>query len=209
MTVRPGDLISADEDGILILPRDLKPGEKRPVVVCQHGLEGRPQAVDLNRISAPPDQPGTPPFRRALREEVMRDDGLGGYCAGVYRQIAARRHHLPDSAHHALDLMAREDWLQSYTDLEGIADVLALWGMDGWLTPPLAPVVAASAVVSGRALTVQVAHDTSGPGLSPIAVMALLSPAGKRAWIAGQQLSRVCLTQMLTVTSACAACWMA
>ena len=54
-----------------------------------------------------------------------RDDGLGGYCAGVYRQIAARRHHLPDSAHHALDLMAREDWLQSYTDLEGIADVLA------------------------------------------------------------------------------------
>ncbi len=31
--------------GILLLPRDLKPGEKRPVVVCQHGLEGRPQDV--------------------------------------------------------------------------------------------------------------------------------------------------------------------
>ncbi len=29
--------------GILLLPNDLKPGEKRPVVVCQHGLEGRPQ----------------------------------------------------------------------------------------------------------------------------------------------------------------------
>jgi dienelactone hydrolase len=28
--------------GILLLPKDLKPGEKRPVVVCQHGLEGRP-----------------------------------------------------------------------------------------------------------------------------------------------------------------------
>lgn len=28
--------------GILLLPRDLKPGEKRPVVVCQHGLEGVP-----------------------------------------------------------------------------------------------------------------------------------------------------------------------
>ena len=26
--------------GILLLPKDLKPGEKRPVVVCQHGLEG-------------------------------------------------------------------------------------------------------------------------------------------------------------------------
>jgi hypothetical protein len=31
--------------GILLLPKDLKEGEKRPVVVCQHGLEGRPQDV--------------------------------------------------------------------------------------------------------------------------------------------------------------------
>ena len=54
-----------------------------------------------------------------------RADELGGYCAGVYRQIADRRHHLPASAHHALELMAREDWLQSYGGLEGIADVLA------------------------------------------------------------------------------------
>ena len=29
--------------GILLVPKDLKPGEKRPVVVCQHGLEGRPE----------------------------------------------------------------------------------------------------------------------------------------------------------------------
>ena len=54
-----------------------------------------------------------------------RADELGGYCALVYRQIADRRHHLPASAHHALELMAREDWLQSYGGLEGIADVLA------------------------------------------------------------------------------------
>ncbi|MBM4035996.1 MAG: hypothetical protein FJ291_30045 [Planctomycetes bacterium] len=31
--------------GILLLPKDLKPDERRPVVVCQHGLEGRPQDV--------------------------------------------------------------------------------------------------------------------------------------------------------------------
>ena len=31
--------------GILLLPRDLKPNEQRPVVVCQHGLEGRPQNI--------------------------------------------------------------------------------------------------------------------------------------------------------------------
>ncbi len=29
--------------GLLIVPKGLKPGEKRPVVVCQHGLEGRPE----------------------------------------------------------------------------------------------------------------------------------------------------------------------
>jgi hypothetical protein len=29
--------------GYLLLPKDLKPGEKRPVVVCQHGLEGLPE----------------------------------------------------------------------------------------------------------------------------------------------------------------------
>ena len=31
--------------GILLLPKDIKPGERRPVVVCQHGLEGRPTEV--------------------------------------------------------------------------------------------------------------------------------------------------------------------
>jgi len=35
--------------GILLVPKDVKPGEKRPVVVCQHGLEGRPRdAADPN-----------------------------------------------------------------------------------------------------------------------------------------------------------------
>ena len=31
--------------GILLVPKDLKEGERRPVVVCQHGLEGRPQDI--------------------------------------------------------------------------------------------------------------------------------------------------------------------
>jgi dienelactone hydrolase len=31
--------------GILLLPKDLKPGEKRPLIVCQHGLEGTPRAT--------------------------------------------------------------------------------------------------------------------------------------------------------------------
>ena len=35
--------------GILLLPKGMKPGEKRPVVVCQHGLEG----VPMDTISGP------------------------------------------------------------------------------------------------------------------------------------------------------------
>jgi dienelactone hydrolase len=31
--------------GLLTLPKGIKEGEKRPVVVCQHGLEGRPQST--------------------------------------------------------------------------------------------------------------------------------------------------------------------
>ena len=31
--------------GILLVPKDMRPGEKRPVVVCQHGLEGRASDV--------------------------------------------------------------------------------------------------------------------------------------------------------------------
>jgi hypothetical protein len=31
--------------GILLMPKGIKPGERRPVVVCQHGLEGRPTDV--------------------------------------------------------------------------------------------------------------------------------------------------------------------
>jgi hypothetical protein len=33
-------------------------------------LVGRPQAIDLNRISAPPDRPGEPPYRPALRDDI-------------------------------------------------------------------------------------------------------------------------------------------
>ncbi len=31
--------------GILLLPKDITPGERRPVVVCQYGLEGSSQAT--------------------------------------------------------------------------------------------------------------------------------------------------------------------
>ena len=36
--------------GILLLPKDLKPGERRPVVVCQHGLEGEPKVTIESKV---------------------------------------------------------------------------------------------------------------------------------------------------------------
>jgi dienelactone hydrolase len=38
--------------GVLLLPKNIKPGEKRPVVVCQHGLEGRPEHVIAGDVAA-------------------------------------------------------------------------------------------------------------------------------------------------------------
>ncbi len=38
--------------GVLVVPKDLKPGEKRPVVVCQHGRNGVPRdTIDAHRTA--------------------------------------------------------------------------------------------------------------------------------------------------------------
>jgi hypothetical protein len=39
--------------GILLVPKDIQRGELRPVVVCQHGLEGRPQEIADPGIDSP------------------------------------------------------------------------------------------------------------------------------------------------------------
>jgi acyl carrier protein phosphodiesterase len=49
---------------------------------------------------------------------------LHDYCANVYGMIEARMDELPPDAHHALRLMASQDWLSSYATMDGIADVM-------------------------------------------------------------------------------------
>jgi dienelactone hydrolase len=39
--------------GILLVPKGIKEGERRPVVVCQHGLEGRPRDVADPKVNNP------------------------------------------------------------------------------------------------------------------------------------------------------------
>src|SRR5207237_9496935 len=45
--------------GILLVPKDLRPAERRPVVVCQHGLEG----VPMDTINDDPKSSGYGPYK--------------------------------------------------------------------------------------------------------------------------------------------------
>ena len=51
--------------GILLVPKDIAPGERRPVVVCQHGRNGLPTDVDRRRQTGLP-RLRRPPGRRGL-----------------------------------------------------------------------------------------------------------------------------------------------
>jgi acyl carrier protein phosphodiesterase len=50
---------------------------------------------------------------------------LKEFAADVFHCIEGRMDELPAASHPALRMMAREDWLSSYAQIEGIADVLA------------------------------------------------------------------------------------
>ncbi len=56
--------------------------------------------------------------------ELFHSGPLPSYCQSIYRQIEARLSELPESACFAMQLMAQEDWLHSYAELDGMADVL-------------------------------------------------------------------------------------
>lgn len=52
--------------------------------------------------------------------------------------------------------------------VSAIADVLKLWSLDGWLTPPLHPVVAATTPIIGTVMTISLVTAPAGPGLAPV-----------------------------------------
>jgi len=54
--------------GILLVPKDLKPGEKRPCVVCQHGLEGTP----MDTVATDPKSPGYGAYKGFSTQLVNR-----------------------------------------------------------------------------------------------------------------------------------------
>ena len=75
-TVSAGDLAWLEHSLLFMFktPRDfgakLWNGVYFKLSLTATGLEGSPQAIDLNHISAPPDRPELPPYRPALRDDI-------------------------------------------------------------------------------------------------------------------------------------------
>lgn len=71
--------------------------------------------------------------------------------------------------------------------VSAISDVLALWDDDGWLTPPLRPVVGAPAPVVGRALTVSINAAPQGEGFAAMYELLSNDLTGRIVVVAGAE----------------------
>jgi regulator of RNase E activity RraA len=69
--------------------------------------------------------------------------------------------------------------------VSAIADVLALRGLGGWLTPPLRPVIAPVEPLVGRAVTVSLRAEPAGRGLNEVQELLSTSLDGAVLVIAG------------------------
>lgn len=56
---------------------------------------------------------------------IHHQQPLQEYCRAVYALIRERMDELPAAGHPALMMMAQQDWLSSYAQIEGVADILA------------------------------------------------------------------------------------
>ena len=66
-----------------------------------------------------------------------------------------------------------------------VADVLALRGRNGWLTPPIRPVVPARAPVTGSAVTIEIDSVDSGADFKPMYQLLSSDLTGKVVVVAG------------------------
>ncbi len=103
--------------GVLLLPKDLKPGERRPVVVCQHGLEGTPKPIVDPREKSPYNSFGARLADRGYIVYAPQNPYKGG---DRFRQLQRKANPLGRSlfsiiiAQHARTL----DWLKSRPEVD-------------------------------------------------------------------------------------------
>jgi dienelactone hydrolase len=101
--------------GILLIPKGLKPGERRPLVIAQHGLEGRPQEII---------QPSSPTEMRTYQRFAARLAERGfivfapqnPYIHGTrFRQLARKANPLQLTLFSIISAQYRRsiDWLET------------------------------------------------------------------------------------------------
>ena len=128
--------------GILLLPKEMKPGERRPVIVTQHGLEGRPQEVIKPHLAQNETYYAHYAARLADRGFIVyapQNPTLGG---NLFRQVQRRANPLQLSLFSfILDQHQRTlDWLISlpFVDPQRIGFYgLSYGGVTAMRVPPL------------------------------------------------------------------------
>ncbi|MDR3405627.1 MAG: dienelactone hydrolase family protein [Chthoniobacter sp.] len=92
--------------GVLLVPKDLRPGERRPVVVCQHGRHGIPSDVITG------DKPAYHNFAARLAEQgfiTLAPHNL--YQKEDYYRTLARKGHTVQATHWSVILRHHQQWL--------------------------------------------------------------------------------------------------
>lgn len=111
--------------GVLLLPKGLKPGEKRPVVVCQHGRHGLPENVIEG------DTPAYHNFAARLCEEgyiVLAPHNL--YQKEEYYRMLARKGHTVGVSLFSVILRHHQQWLKWLASLPQVdAQRIGFYGL--------------------------------------------------------------------------------
>ncbi len=94
--------------GILLVPKDIQPGERRPVVVCQHGRQGLPQQVSgrryplLSQFRSPPGRSRVCRLRSAQPLSRRRPLSLAQPQSQRRQGFAVLVHHQPARSNSAM-----------------------------------------------------------------------------------------------------------
>ncbi|HEY1173172.1 MAG TPA: dienelactone hydrolase family protein [Verrucomicrobiae bacterium] len=101
--------------GVILLPKDLKPGEKRPVVVCQHGRNGVPSHTILDHKPAYQD------YAARLADEgfiVLAPNNL--YNRETYYRTLSRKGNTVHASMFSVILRHHEQWLKWLATLPNV-----------------------------------------------------------------------------------------